>query len=191
MERDLFYPLEVPSYCQNTVAKIINGLYKIPRTGFKDRGVLNPETVGQHVDSSIKLAQKLFSNRWRVFLMLKIHDWPEFILNFDPRTDHLAPVETRLTKEKKKELELEAMTLICESLGGYGIELFALWEEFEAGKTEDAQIAKQVEHGQSIFMAYDYEQSGQPVIAKEFYDYYKWEMTDPLMIEELALIGFN
>jgi 5'-deoxynucleotidase YfbR-like HD superfamily hydrolase len=188
---DLFYPLEVPSYCEKTVAKIINGLYKIPRTGFKDRGVINPETVGQHVDSSIKLAQKLFPDRWRVFLMLKIHDWPEFILNFDPRTDHLAPVETRLTKEKKKELELEAMTLICESLGGYGVELFALWEEFEAGKTEDAQIAKQTEHGQSIFMAYDYEQGGQPVIAKEFYDYYKWEMTDPLMIKELALIGFS
>jgi putative hydrolase of HD superfamily len=188
---DLFYPLDVPSYCKNTVAKIINGSYKIPRAGFRDRGVLNPETVGQHVDSSIKLAQKLFPDRWRVFLMLKIHDWPEFILNFDPRTDHLAPEGTRLSKEKKKELELEAMTLICESLGGYGAELFALWEEFEAGETEDAQIAKQTEHGQSIFKAYDYEQSGQPVIAKEFYDYYKKEIVELALIQELALIGFN
>ncbi|MFZ2310786.1 MAG: hypothetical protein WAW11_04570, partial [Patescibacteria group bacterium] len=88
METSLFYPLEVPSYCKPTVAKIINGLYEIPRTGFRDRGVLNPETVGQHVDSSLKLAQKLFPDRWRVFLMLKIHDWPEFFLKFDPRTDH-------------------------------------------------------------------------------------------------------
>jgi len=191
MENNIFYPLVVPACYKEIVAKIINGLYKIPRTGFKDRGVENPETVGQHVDSSIKLAKKLFPNRWRVFLMLKIHDWPEFILNFDPRTDHLAPVETRLTKEKKKELELEAMTLICDQLGAFGLEIFALWEEFETGKTKDAQTAKQVEHGQSIFMAHDYEQAGQSVIAKEFYDYYKWEMVDPLIIEELASIGFS
>lgn len=190
MEKSLFYPLEVPSYCENTVAKVIKELYKIPRSGYKDRGILNCETVGEHIDRTILLAEKLFPGRLRLLIMLKIHDWMELITG-DKRTDPLASKENRITKEKKKTMELEAMILICESLGAYGSELFDIWQEFEAQETWDAKTARQIDHAQSIFMSWEYEQAGEPVTGQEFYDYYKWEMVEPLIVEELARIGFN
>lgn len=190
MERDLFYPLEVPSYCQNTVARVIKELYKIPRSGYEDRDIKNCETVGEHIDRTIILAEKLFPGKLGLLIMLKIHDWMELITG-DRRTDHLASNEKRITKEKKKAIELEAMILICENLGGYGAELFAIWQEFEAQETWDAKTARQIDHAQSIFMSWDYEQAGEPVTGQEFYDYYKWEMIEPLIIKELALIGFS
>jgi putative hydrolase of HD superfamily len=190
MERDVFYPLTVPDYCKKTIARVINALYEVPRTNFRDRLVKSPETVGEHIDATILLAERLFPNRLKLLIILKIHDWAQFITG-DRRTDYLVPKENRTSKAEKKALELAAMIMICDELGPFGEEIFALWKEFEAGETEDAKIAIQINHAQSILKAYQYEQAGQPIIAKEFYDYYQWEIVEPLIINELATIGFS
>ena len=188
--RSIYYPLEVPSYCEKTVARIIRGLFEIPRAGFKDRGVKNPESVGEHTDSVILLAEELYSSMKGLTTLVKIHDWAE-LLTGDRRTDHLASQENRITKERKKTLELNAMEMMCGELGSYGEEIFALWDEYETGETRRAQVAQQLDHAQAILKASEYEQAGQPVVASEFYDYYKDSITELTIIKKLSEAGFG
>jgi 5'-deoxynucleotidase YfbR-like HD superfamily hydrolase len=167
---------------------ILQALSELPRKGFKDRKVSNPETVYEHTEAVIALAQELFPEIIGLDVMLKIHDWMEFLTG-DNRTDHLASEEDRLTPEQKKALELEAMIMICEQMGEFGEKIFVLWQEYEAMKTVRSQIAKQVDHTQAILRAWQYEQDGEPVIAKEFYDYYHDSITDPRLIKKMADAG--
>ncbi len=101
--------------------------------------------------------------------ILLVHDWPEVITG-DMRSDPLAPKQ--FTKEEKAEKEKAAMKQICGALGPKGKKLFDLWKEFERGKSLRAILARQTERTQRIIKALEYEKNGEPVIAKEFIDYY-------------------
>jgi len=70
------YPLKLEAPYAQKARQIIRRLYQIPRTGWLDRNVQNPETVGEHSDELVKLAEELFEIPG-LSLMLKIHDWPE------------------------------------------------------------------------------------------------------------------
>ncbi|MFA5644583.1 MAG: HD domain-containing protein [Patescibacteria group bacterium] len=165
------YPLKFEGIYFNRAQKIINLLFKIPRTGWCDRNVENPETVGEHTDELVSLSGKLFKIPG-LSEMLKIHDWPESEKNIgDRRTDPCCPEERRCSPEKKYKDELEAMNLICSKLGPYGKRIFNLWLEFEEKKTERAIIAYQLDKYQAIMKAIEYQLKGQPVIAKEFIEH--------------------
>lgn len=153
------------------VLEIITGLYQIPRTGWVDRGIKNPETVGEHSDQLVILA-KLFPEIIHLDKMLKIHDWAEYDKSVgDLRTDPFCPTDNRVTKEEKKVLELEAIKKICRRLGPYGKMVFTLWLEYEKGETERAKIAFQLDKLQAILKAIYYEKNGEPAGAQEFIDY--------------------
>lgn len=183
MKRLKFYPLLVPDYCRMMVLCILQSLDELPRKGFKDRGVKNPETVYEHIEAVVALGQELFPEIVGLDLRLKIHDWMEFLTG-DNRTDHLASKKDRLTPEQKKALELEAMIMICDQMGDFGKQIFALWQEYES-----SLIDKQIDHTQAILRAWQYEQEGEPVIAKEFYDYYHDSITEPRLIKKMADAG--
>lgn len=189
MKKSLLDPLEVPKACQRQALGIIRELNKTPRTGFLDRGVKNCETVGEHTEAAIELAKELFDNMLGLTQILKIHDWPEFLAG-DWRTDHLAPPESWISKERKKLLETTAMEMMCTELGPYGDEIFALWLEYEAGETRRAQVAKQLDHAQAILKAHYYEQLGEPVTGQEFFDYYKKSITEPEITKKLIEAGY-
>jgi len=168
-------------YCQSPLCfhepyksyalQIIAGLHQIPRTGWVDRGIKNPETVGEHSDQLVILA-KLFPEIIDLDKMLKIHDWVEYDKSVgDLRTDPFCPIEHLCTKEKKKILELEAIKKICRQLGPYGKFVFTLWMEYEEGKTERAQIAFQLDKLQAILKAIYYEKNGEKSGVQEFIDY--------------------
>lgn len=162
---------------------IINKLYEIPRTGWVDREVKNPETVGGHTDDLIMLANKYFPGIPGLIAMLKIHDWAETNEEIgDARTDKFCPPDHRWTKEKKFEIELMTMVSICDQLGKRGKDILRLWIEFEENKTVRAKIAKQLDRLQRIIKAISYQKNGQPVIAQEFID------NDEANIHDLRLI---
>lgn len=190
MKRSLLYPLSVPRNCQKLAMFIIRGLYEIPRTGFKDRGVLKPESVGEHTDAVIAIAEKMYPELKGLTMMLKIHDWAEFLTG-DLRTDHLALPHERVSKERKKVRETNAMEMICRELGIYGKEIFALWSEFEEGLTRRSQVAQEIDHVQSILKAQEYERAGETVSAKEFYDYYHDSITESILISKMSAAGIT
>lgn len=159
---------------------IIDKLDQLPRSRWVDRGVKNPETVGEHTEELIKLANKYFPSLYGLAKMLKIHDWPESDETIgDPRTDPLCPETKRWTKEDKNEAELIVMKKICDSLGREGRRLFKLWQEYEKRKTPRSLIAHQLDNFQAIAQAIRYQKQGQPVIAQEFIDYYGAEIKHP------------
>ena len=150
---------------------IIAGLYQIPRTGWVDRGVKNPETVGEHIDDLVIWA-KLFPEIIGLDKMLKVHDWVEWDPKVgDLRTDPNCPADHRVTKEEKKARELEAMKKICRNLGPYGKFTFSIWWEYEEGKTERAQISFQLNKLHPILKAIFYHKNGEPSCPQEFIDY--------------------
>lgn len=164
------HPLKLQGQYATNAQKIITRLHEIPRTGWVDRGVKSPETVGQHSDELVVLAERLFKVPG-LSLILRIHDWAESDEKIgDRRTDNLCPPEIRWTKEQKYQAELEAMQNICTTLGSPGKYILSLWIEFEERKTIRAKLAYQLDKFQMIMKAIEYQKSGQPITAQEFID---------------------
>lgn len=175
-------PLSLKGANRKYALNIISALYEIKRTGWVDRGVQNPETVGEHTDQLIILANSYFPQITGLNKMLKIHDWPEAKNDVgDRRTDSFCPDDHRITKEEKKILEINAMQDICSNLGYSGKTIMNLWLEYEEGKTERAKIAYQIDKLQAILKAIKYQKDGQPVIAQEFIDYSGGAIQNPIL----------
>lgn len=179
------YPLIFEGIYIERAQIIVNSLYEIPRTGYKDRGVKNPETVGEHTDELVVLSENLFQipglNK-----MLKIHDWAESKKEVgDRRTDPLCPPEKKWTIEQKYRDELLAMQSICSTLDYYGEKILNDWLEFEERKTEKAIIAYQLDKYQMIIKAIEYQLQGEPVIAQEFIDYDGPKIKHPVLLQLL------
>jgi putative hydrolase of HD superfamily len=155
----------------------VNGLNNIHRTGWVARGIpeKESETVGEHTQALIDLANQLFPDREdldhdKLLRMLQIHDWPENITG-DKRaiTDDEAK-RIKFLNDKKLE-ENVALRSICLKLGEQGKIIFKLWQEFEDQKTPEAKIAKQLDKLQCMLKAWEYEQQGQPIRALDFTNY--------------------
>jgi putative hydrolase of HD superfamily len=179
------YPLNFSGKNFNEAQKIIDELHKIPRTGWINHDVKNPESVGEHTDKLIALAEKYF-NIPGLSKMLRIHDWPESDPKIgDRRTDRFCPKRFRWTKERKYKAELKAMRRICLSLGEDGDEILNLWLEFEEGKTHRAKIAKELDKIQAIQKAVEYQKQGESVIAQEFISNSEGEITSLIVLQLL------
>lgn len=180
------FPLSLKGHYRKYALSIINELYNVKRTGWVDRGVKNPETVGEHTEQLIILANQNFPEIHGLKKMLKIHDWPEAIKNVgDRRTDIFCPEDHRITKEEKKILEFRAMKDICSNLGYSGKIIMNLWLEYEEGKTERAKIAYQIDKLQAILKSIEYQNSGEPVMAQEFINYNGDAIQHPILKEIL------
>ncbi len=174
MRRLLFFSEEEKA----VIEEINRKLYETLRTGYVDRGVKNPETVGQHTDEMILMAKTLF-NIHGLEEIVKIHDWAESDKNVgDPRTDPKCPEERRWTKKQKHIAETAAMNKICSKLPKTGGTIMMLWLEYEAQKTRRAKIAKQLDRIQTILKAAEYEKYGHAGIASEFIEHYSPEIKD-------------
>jgi len=185
------YPLFIKGPYRLYALAVIDGIHKLRRTGWVDRGVEKPETVGEHTEDMIKMANQIFPGVLGLVRMLKIHDWLEFIKWLgDRRTDKYCPLDHRYTLEEKKEAELDAMTEVCLKLGPFGKSIFKLWLEYEEGITWRAQIANQLDKLQVDIKAMEYQMAGQPVIASQFIELNRHRITIPIfksMLEEAEL----
>lgn len=179
------YPLNFKGAYYNEALNIITKLYKIPRTGWKDRNVKNPESVGEHTDELVILSEKFFDIPG-LSKMLKIHDWPESDDKVgDIRTDNNCPEEKRWSKEEKYRAELQAMQVICLRFDDEGKKILELWLEFEEKITARSKIADQLDKFQAIKKAIKYQIEGQPVIAQEFIDHDGDKIKHPILCQML------
>lgn len=174
------YPLSVKGVYRHFVLEIITNLYSLPRTGWVDRGVKNPETVGKHSDDLVTKAKQLFPEIIDLARMLKVHDWVEQVKGVgDMRTDPNCPSDHKFTLEEKRAIEIKAMKELCAKLGPFGKSIFKLWLEYEEGKTRRAKIAYQLDKLDAIEKAAIYQKNGEPVDAWEFINYSGTKVTEP------------
>jgi putative hydrolases of HD superfamily len=179
------YPLSFTGKNFVNAQKIIDSLYGIFRTGWVNRDVKNPESVGEHTDELVTLAEKHF-NIEGLSMMLKIHDWPESNKKIgDRRTDRFCSKKDRWSKKKKYLAELKAMRRICLKFGVAGKEILSLWLEFEERKTHRAKIAYQLDKFQAIKKAIEYEKRGESVVSQEFIDDSKGKITSLVILQML------
>lgn len=131
--------------------KEVGKLKDLPRTGWVKRGILNPETVAEHMYRSqfiaYDLAKKLGADPVACSHMMMIHDLPE------ARAGDLTPT-CGVSREEKAALELQAAQELAELSGNP--EFLEVFLEYEEKKTLRAQVCNDADQLECLVQALEY-----------------------------------
>ena len=161
-------------------------LKQLFRQGWLQRGIgpESCETVAEHTFGNAMLCLLVLPqfpelDQLAVLKMALIHDVGEaYIGDFTPLDD--IPVE------KKKSMEAEALRKIFSKLD-QGEELIALWQQYEAQETPEAQLVKQIDRLEFAFQASVYEHQGK-VDGSEFYEKVDEQLNSDFLKQQLAVL---
>ena len=109
-------------------------LKSLPRTGWINNGVNNPESVASHSWGMSLLAMKLCPENLDLSKVLQIcivHDLPESIVG------DITPYDG-VSKDEKRKMESDAMKSVAP-------EFFELWKEYEDQSSEEARFVKRMD----------------------------------------------
>ncbi|KAJ3142023.1 hypothetical protein HK101_003328 [Irineochytrium annulatum] len=156
-----------------TFLLLIGRLKTTKRAGWVRNSIHLPESIADHmhrmgvmslVMSSLPVSAE--SERPpdmnRVVRMSIVHDLAECIVGDITPHDGVAD-------STKYDLESRAMDELVKDLGAEGSEIRALWEEYEAGVTEEARLVKDLDKLEMLVQAYEYEKD-QGVELGEFFE---------------------
>ena len=137
-----------------------NNLKQIYRQGWLNRGVPPEqcETVAEHILGVALLAWFVADqsfptfNRDKLLRMALVHDLGEVFVGDLTPTDAVSPGE-------KRRREREAITQLVSRLP-HGREYVELWEEYEAGRTNEARLVRQIDRLEMACQALIYEKQG-------------------------------
>ncbi len=169
---------------------IWSALSKLPRTGWVQWSISNPESVAEHI-----LAVRSLAVTWRehitlsdqefsdLLAIIEVHDWPEVIVgDLVIMGDETNVVELRSSKQER---EMVAMIELC-SGKSFGPEVLALFKRYELGSDQAAIYAKQLDKLQAVLLAAEYEKSyHKPGLLKEFITYTESYIDIPFLRQEL------
>jgi putative hydrolases of HD superfamily len=145
-------------------------LNRLPRTGFLMRGIENPESVGEHVFLTSLLACLLLPelrkdglelDGEKLLSMVLLHESGEILIGDIP-----SPASAFFGKEGKAKAELEAGRAVLRAHP----DRKAVMEEFEAGASLEARIAKGLDKLQMMIKVLKYESEGKGGL-DEFWEY--------------------
>lgn len=173
---------------EKVAPRVYQSLQDLKRTGWVNRGVENPESVKEHTEALVVLAQELSQ-----FLteeetdglvdMLEVHDWPEAI-HGDEVILELDPNDRKALKEAKFENERKALAKICEDLPN-GNEVMALWLRFENSDDPAAAFGRQLDKYQAVEKALEYEQEQGIALFDEFLRYSINFIHHPVLLQRI------
>jgi len=130
-------------------------LKRLPRTGWVECGVPDPESVADHSFRvaliALVLADAKGLDSLRVVRMALLHDLAE------AETGDLTPTQKGLDPEGSKRAEEEAMRRILEKLPP---EYIGAWREFSEGSTEEACLVRDADKLEMVMQAAEYRGSG-------------------------------
>ena len=154
--------------------KIYQSLQDLKRTGWVMRGVDNPESVKEHTQALIALAQELSpllseDEKDGLLQMLEIHDWPEAV-HGDEVILELRPDERKALQDVKFANEQNALASICAELPN-GDEIMSLWLRFENSDDPAAVFGRQLDKYQALEKSLEYEQAQGIKLFDEFLTY--------------------
>ncbi len=178
---------------EKVAPEIYQSLEDLKRTGWVDRGVENPESVKEHTEALVTLANELTPLLSEdeidgLIDMLEVHDWPEAI-HGDEVILELNPDSRKALKEVKFENERKALEKICKDIPG-GDEIMALWLRFENSNDPAAEFGRQLDKYQAVEKALEYEQTQGITLFDEFLRYSIHFINHPVLlarIEQLKL----
>jgi putative hydrolase of HD superfamily len=139
----------------------INHLKQLYRQGWLRAGIPREqcESVADHVFAMAMLAWLVIDgglapqvNREKVLRMVLVHELGEIYTGDITPVDHVPP-------EKKHQLELDGLERVADKLPA-GFDFLELWEEFEAGASEEARLVRQLDRLEMAFQALVYEKQG-------------------------------
>jgi putative hydrolase of HD superfamily len=144
--------------------EIVGILKQTERTGWVEVGVYEPESVAEHMFRTAILCmlyadmEKL--DTLKMVRMALIHDIPEAI------TGDLTPKQK--TKQSKEHEETSIQHILGllpkEQMENY----LAVWNEYQKGKTKEAQAVRQLEKIEMALQAKEYEKLGAPKTLERF-----------------------
>lgn len=146
---------------------ILGKLKELPRSGWVNKKIKNPETVASH-SYGVALLTLLFAptnlDKEKCLKMAIIHDLQEAIVG------DITPYDD-ITAEEKSQIETQAVQRIEEQIQIEGLkEIFA---EYEANKTPEARFVKDMDKLDAVLQAkyYDDNKRAKNKIFNEFYNY--------------------
>ena len=153
--------------------RTLYGLKNLKRQGWLQRGIPEElcESVADHIHRTAR-AGSLYTADSHLVAMLRVHDWGESIIGDITPLDDI-PLEEKHRREK------EAMLRITRALP-YGRKVMKLWEEYEAGRTNAARTAVQLDKLDASVTALMYEQMGYDT--NDFHPYTRERLIDPTLI---------
>jgi putative hydrolases of HD superfamily len=165
-------------------------LDELPRTGWVQWGIPEPETVAEHVMATRNLAVE-----WKaelglsatelaeVLAIIEVHDWPkvhagdQVILGDELDVDEL--------KKQKRLVEEAAMSQLCAGLEN-GEEIMTLYKVYERQVDGLARLAKELGMFQALYIARTYESSHHKLgLLAEFIHYTEPYLSHPFLINKL------
>lgn len=160
----------------------LNQLKQLYRQGWLRRGLPAEkcETVADHIYGMVMIAWWIADlyfpqlDRERLIRMVLAHELGEIY------TGDLVPADN-IDPNQKHYLEREAFQRVVNKLPG-GVEYLALWEDFEAGQSPEAQLARQIDRLEMGLQAFVYEQQGWGNMT-EFYQSTEDALADPTLQE--------
>lgn len=182
--------IQPPLRFQDGTEHIWEALSKIPRTGWVDWGIPDPETVAEHILATRKLAVLLqdslnlgLEDLSDVLNLIEVHDWSK--INAGDKVVLGDEVDADELYEERRRAENKAMQEICSTLKE-GEMVFALYERFQTGLDKNAVIAKEFGLYQTVLTAKEYEEKYQKEgLLKEFIHYTEDYISIPYLKVEL------
>ncbi|HZT09360.1 MAG TPA: HD domain-containing protein [Chloroflexota bacterium] len=189
--------------------RAVGVLKTIPRQGWVDRRIPDPESVADHTYRSAMMAWALGQaaglDTARLVKIVLVHDLPEAeagdatpyvgIVETGVRVedavarwrDLLSPEERAEAKMRKHALEADGLARICASLpGSLGDELLDLWAEYSERRTPEARFAAEIDKLEALLQAIEYRDAGHPADVENFLLSARESVQHPLLVELLA-----
>lgn len=169
---------------------IWSALSALPRTGWVQWGIPNPESVADHIVAirslaltwreNIDLSDLEFSD---LLAIVEVHDWPEAIVgDLVIKGDERDVIGLRTDKRNREKI---AMVELCQGKI-FGAETLALYERYEMNADKAARYAKQLDKLQAVLLAAQYEkQYHKSGLLQEFITYSEHYIDIPFLRQEL------
>jgi putative hydrolase of HD superfamily len=143
-------------------------LKRLPRTGWLQRGVADPESIAEHSYSVAMLALLAGDavpglDRERLLRMALLHDYAEALMGDLP-----ASAKRLIGAPAKHAGERRAMSELLADFPA-GESYVALWQEYCDGRSREAQLLKALDRIEMLMQALEYERAGSRLM-DEFWD---------------------
>ena len=134
-------------------------LKRIPRTGWVESGVPDPESVADHSFRvaliSLVLADERGLDSLKAVRMALIHDLAE------AETGDLTPTQKDADPEANKRAEDEAMVKLFDKLPESIRDAYvSAWREFSSSSTEEARLVRDADKLEMVMQASEYQNAG-------------------------------
>jgi putative hydrolase of HD superfamily len=158
-------------------ARKVAGLKRLKRTGWVIKGVKSPESVAEHSFMLAILAyaysKKLGLNTNKCVKMALVHDLCEAYSGDIP--SRMRARDKPMPDSSKKRLELHGLNKITSLLPkNQAGEIRSLWKEFEARKSRESKLVKDLDKLEMCMQALEYAKSGKnPKARKKFAEFFE------------------